>query len=203
VTQPFVLARIVEGHGEVEAIPILARRFVNRIGNERIVEIRRPTRVNRSRLLRPGELERHVELAAREVADVGGAILLLIDADDDCAARLGPELAARPRAARPDLPVAVVVAVREFEAWFLGAATSLRGRRGLPENLTPPVNAEEIRDAKGWLQDRREDGFAYSATTDQPVLAATMDLDAARAGAASFDKFCRELTRLLDETLLS
>lgn len=126
-----------------------------------------------------------------------GATLVLLDGDDDCAALLGPELQARAERARPDAPVAVVLAVKEYEAWFLAAAQSLAGRRGLREDLEGPPGPEAVRDAKGWLQRQRTDGRSYRPTVDQPALSAAIDLDAARAGSASFDKLWREVELLL------
>ncbi len=87
---PLAIACIVEGHGEVEAVPILIRRIVERIDPSLFVRIQRPLRITRSQLLRPRELERAIELAARQVGPQGG-ILVLIDSDDDCPAELGPQ----------------------------------------------------------------------------------------------------------------
>jgi hypothetical protein len=84
--------------------------------------------------------------------------------------------------------------VREYEAWFLAAAESLRGRRGLPSDLEAPATPEAFRDAKGWLGDRMPRG--YSPTADQPALTDLFDLERARRS-PSFDKLVRELTRLL------
>lgn len=193
----FVLACVVEGYGEVQALPVVLRRVLTRIDPELSPEIPEPIRVNRATLLKAGELERYVELAARR--DAGrAAVLVLVDADDDCAAEAGPTLQVRAQAVRPESAVAVVLAVKEFEAWFLAAARSLRGRRGLAPYLEPPPRPEDVRDAKGWLQSRRTDGLAYGPTVDQPALAGVMDLDEARAGAPSFDKLWREVERLLE-----
>ena len=199
MSQPFVVTSVVEGHGEVEAVPVLLRRIVQQIDPSRVTDIRRPMRVNRGRMLRPGEIERYVELAARHHGGLG-AVLVLLDADDDCPAQLGTALCERARRRRPETPLSVVVAVKEFEAWFLAAASSLAGKRGLPDVLAPPENPEEIRDAKGWLRARRTDGLAYAPTVDQPALAASFDLVTARAGASSFDKLYRDVERLLQET---
>jgi hypothetical protein len=117
-----------------------------------------------------------VTLLGNKVGD-GGGILVLLDADDDPACELAPELLRRAVAARPDRPVGVVLAVREYEAWFLAAAASLRGKRGLPDDLASAANAESIRDAKGWLDERMP--RRYSPTTDQPALTAVLDLDQA------------------------
>ncbi|MGH2705900.1 MAG: DUF4276 family protein [Actinomycetota bacterium] len=145
--------------------------------------------------MKAGELERYVALAARDVAEWGG-ILILLDADDDCPATLGPGLETRALAARGDRKIAVVVAKREFEAWFLAGASSLRGQRGFPGDLQAPTNPEEIRGAKEWLAARMS-GASYSPTVDQPALAAILDLEATRASAPSFDKWCREIGDLL------
>jgi hypothetical protein len=153
-------------------------------------------RVPRSTLLKPGELERAVTLVSYKVGDAG-AILALLDADDDPACVLGPELLARAQTARPDRRVGVVLAVREYEAWFLASAASLRGRRGLPLDLVPPPSVEAIRDTKGWLGARMPRG--YSPTADQPALTDLFDLDLA-ASAPSFAKLTREVGRLLAPT---
>lgn len=200
MTSPFIVAPVVEGQGEVAALPVLLRRLAARIDPNRGVEVRPPVRSHRSKMAKPAEAERYLELAIAKLADSGGAVLVLLDADDDCAATLGPELLAACKAIRTDVPVSVVLAVAEFEAWFIASADSLRGRRGLSTDLEAPENPEAIRDAKGWLRTRRTDGLGYSPTLDQPALTALFDLDAARAGSASFDKLWRDTERLMTET---
>lgn len=196
MTEPFVLVPIVEGDGEVQALPVLLRRLAATIAPDLLIEVRSGMRVNRGNLLKAGELERYIDLATRLHQGHGG-VIMLVDADDDCAATLGPELQARAGAARPDSVASVVLAVREYEAWFLAAAASLAGRRGLPHELAGPTSPEGIRDAKGWIQSRRTDGLAYSPTLDQPALSAVMDLEVARSVAPSFDKLWREVERVL------
>jgi hypothetical protein len=122
-------------------------------------------------------------------------IVLLLDADDSLGCTLGPELLAHMRRARPDRRCSVVVAVREFEGWFLWAAESLRGQRGLAPDLRPPDNPEGIRDAKGWLSRHRIDNRSYQETIDQAALTALFDIDVARQS-PSFDKLCREMMTL-------
>jgi hypothetical protein len=196
VTTAFTIVPIVEGDGEVEAVPVLLRRVVAEIGADVAITVAKPIRRPRGSLLKQGELERYVDLAAR-IHGGNGGVLVLIDADDDCAATLGPDLLARARESRPDSPVGVVLAVKEFECWFLAAAESIAGRRGLPQDLEGPATPEEVRDAKGWIQHRRTDGLAYGPTVDQPALTAVFDLGAARSEAPSFDKFWREVERLV------
>ena len=188
---------IVEGHGEVEAVPILIRRVAESFYPELLIDTPRPIRVSRNQIVKAGELERVVELAARQISGQG-AIFILLDSDDDCPAQLGPELLCRARQVRSDLPIAVVLAKHEFEAWFLAAAKSLRGQRGLKNNLQPPNNPEAIRGAKEWLSQRREGPGTYRPTVDQPGLTDRFDFDQARH-ADSFDKCYRDIARLLNE----
>lgn len=185
------LGILVEGHGEHYAAPILVRRIAASLGVADVTPtvIRQP----RTMILKPGELERAVILLGNKVGE-RGAVLVLIDADDDAACELAPELLRRARAARSDRPIGVVLAVREYEAWLLTAASSLRGKRGLPADLEAPAMPEAIRDAKGWLGQRMPRG--YSPTADQPALTGLFDLELARSS-PSFDKLVRELTRLL------
>lgn len=191
------LAAIVEGHGEVAAVPILIRRIAERMDPPVFVDVDPILRVPASSLRKGSELERQVERAARKMQEKGG-ILILIDCDWDggCPAEEGPDLLRRAREARSDLPISVVLAKKEYEAWFIAAAESLRGKRGLVQNLTCDCAPEEIRGAKEWLSDHMPTGRPYSATIDQPALTAIFDLDLARR-ADSFDKCYREVTALL------
>ena len=187
---------IVEGHGEVAAVPLLIRRIAKSLYPNLGINIPHPIRVSRDKVIKPGELERAVELAARNIKGQG-AIFVLIDSDDDCPAQLGPALLRRALQVRSNLPIAVVLAKREFEAWFLAAADSLRGYKGLKNDLEPPNNPEEIHGAKGWLKQRR-DSRKYRETLDQPGFTDRFDLDQARQ-ADSFDKCYRDIVRLLNE----
>lgn len=193
---------IVEGHGDVKAVPILIRRVIQNIAPALYVDIPTPIRVPKTRLVRPGELERAVELAARRAVP-GGGVFILLDSDDECPAQAGPDLLARARAVRQDIPLALVLAKREFEAWFLAAAESLRRERGLADNLIGPERPEDIRGAKEWLSRHMTADHHYVETLDQPALAARFDLHQARR-ADSFDKCYREIEgltrRLLGET---
>ncbi len=118
-----------------------------------------------------------MELAARRVSSDGG-VLVLLDADDadHCPARLGPELLARCVAQRSDVSISVVLAKREFETWFLAAASSLAGRRGLAPDLRAPDEPEEVRGAKEWLRRRMAVGATSSPTQDQPAPTTLFDL---------------------------
>lgn len=189
------IASIVEGHGDVKAVPVLLHRIAQRQLPGSAVDFLRPIRVGRYKIIKPGELERAVELAARQTGD-RGRILILLDAEDDCPAELGPELLERAIDARPDRDIRVVLAKHEYEAWFLAAIGSIAGSRGIDQHPVSPANPEMIRDAKGWLTARRPSGWIYRETLDQPAFSAIFDLEAARA-APSFDKLWRDVRWLL------
>lgn len=190
------IAAIVEGHGECEAVPILVRRIAETIDPAFVPDVLSPLRVNAAKLLKSGEIERYIELAARKISGLGG-IVILVDCDDGCPATDAPALLERATSVRKDLPIVVILAKREFESWFLAAAESLRGRRGLPPDLEPPSDPESIRGAKEWLSHKMGPSRGYSETDDQPALAAVFDLDAARR-ADSFDKCFRDIRRVLE-----
>jgi len=118
------MASIVEGHGECEAVPILVRRIAQALDPSLVLSVHPVLRVPGSRLAKQGEIERTVELAARKNAG-RGAIFVLLDCDDACPAQVAPELLRRARRARSDMPISVVLAKREYEAWLL---LKLKGR---------------------------------------------------------------------------
>jgi len=119
-----------------------------------------------------------------------------LDADDDCPAILGPAIKSRALSVVQGHGIATIVPKHEFENWFLAAARSLAGKRGLREDIEPPENPEAIRGAKEWLSRNMNPGRAYSPTVDQAALAAWMDLAEARLS-RSFNRFVRERERLI------
>jgi hypothetical protein len=192
---PLTIASIVEGDGEVRALPKLLHRIAAELG---VPSLRTPTpmRVPRGKLTIVGGMERAVGAGALRVSGKGG-ILVLLDADDDCPAEYGPLLLARAKAARPDKSVTVILANREFEAWFLAAAPSLAGQLGFVAEFRRPENPEAPRDCKGLLTEARPKGQPYKETVDQAPLTSVFDLKMAREHSDSFDKFYREVSRLL------
>lgn len=183
---------IVEGQSEVQSVPVLLRRLLGDMPAHQI-EVARPFRVKRTQVVREGQMERAVLQACRS-RERAAAVLVLLDADDDCPAKLGPSLLERCRTAT-GLPVAVVLAKSELEAWFLGAKESLRGVRGIRDSATAPEDPEQIRDAKGRIS-QNMDGKRYLEVDDQPALAASMDFDLARKRCPSFAKLQREVAQL-------
>ena len=188
------IASIVEGDGEVLALPVLLRRLAGWRTQGRYVDVRTPIRVRRDRFLnREEDVSRHLLLAAAKAGE-DGWVLVLLDADDDCPASKGAEVLQRAKSVVPHRSVSVVLANREFEAWFIAAASSLSGHRGFMPDPRLAVHAETPRDAKGWMKSQMA-SRAYSVTTDQPAFCARFDLDQAHAASRSFRKLCSEWDR--------
>src|SRR5438876_422993 len=135
------IACIVEGKGEEEAPPILIRRIAASLDPPVYPHVFTAIRWPKSQLVQQHHLIDAINRAIRQ-ASHPVAVLVLLDADDDCPAELGPRLLGWAREARSDVPISVVVANREYEAWFLAGAESLRGHRGLAVDLSPPADPE-------------------------------------------------------------
>ena len=191
----------VEGFGEVKAVPRLVRRVfeATELATQGVaLKVHRPIREQRSKIAKlDHDFRRHVELAARKVGSAGG-ILIMLDADDDCPGELGPRVAEVAREVRSDRPIVVVVANREYEAWFLSALVSLRGVRGIRADAVPPADPEAIRGAKERLKASMEPGATYAEATEQEALTAQLNLEEACA-APSFARCRDRLTRLFEE----
>jgi hypothetical protein len=123
-------------------------------------------------------------------------VLVLLDADDSCPAITAPRILAAARAARSDIAMAVVLAKREYEAWFLGALESLKRAECIRADATCPEDPENVADPKGLLSRHACRGRSYSEAVDQPAFTARFDLAEATA-CPSFLKLRREVISLL------
>ncbi|MFJ0453505.1 DUF4276 family protein [Bordetella bronchiseptica] len=185
------IASIVEGDGEVAALPVLLRRLNEWRPRQGYAQVLQPIRVHRDRFLRREEEFRKQLLLAAAKCGEQGWILVVLDADDDCPATLAADVYQRAKQHVPHRRLSVVLAKREYEAWFIAAARSLDGRRGFRCPDEAPVDAETPRDAKGWLRRNMESG-TYSEVLDQPAFTAHFDLQQAFDNSRSFRKLCKE-----------
>ncbi len=116
------LSAIVEGDGEVAALPVLLRRIAEWRTPEVYVDVLAPIRVYKDRFLnREEEFSRHLQLAAAKSGEMGW-ILILLDADDDCPVLRGGDIARRAAAVVPHRSIGVVLANGRYEAWFIAVA---------------------------------------------------------------------------------
>jgi Domain of unknown function (DUF4276) len=190
-----LVAPIVEGHGEVQALPGLLHRIAAAVSDQATLRVNNPIRVKSGSFLNDHDyFTKMVSLAGAKAAQSTGSVLILLDCDDGCPATLGPDLLSRAQRVRGDVSIAVVLAVREYETWFVTAARSLRGQFGLPDDFEPPGDPSAIRDAKGWLG--RHMNAAYDPIVHQLDLSRKFDLQQARAN-RSFDRLYRLIERLI------
>lgn len=189
---------IVEGHGEVSAVPILLRRIGEQSPDTDYIDVPQPIRTKRDRFIRKDEEFRRMLLLAAAKAGQDGKILILLDADDNCPAQLGPQTLERAQQIVGHIEVSVVIAKQEYEAWFIAAISSLAGQRGLQDLIDVPDEPEAIGGAKEWLTDRMDGSRAYRETLDQPAMSQLFDIEAAQEHSPSFDKLFREVTRLCE-----
>lgn len=190
---------IVEGHGEVQALPILLRRIWLELLRGEFLDVLTPIRCKRDKLIDPlnDELSKAIHLAVGKAQNIhrepmGNLILVLFDAEDDLACELGPAVLKRANECRPDVDVASVVVNHCYETWFAASAESLVDHLDLTGDLTLPSDPENDDMRKAWVA-KRIRRAKYSETVDQARLTAAMDLTQCRAKSRSFDKLCREL----------
>jgi len=196
-----VVAPIVEGHGEVAAVPELLRRIWFELVGGYHIQVLRPIREHRASLFRnvDGAFERAIrlargKLASESAADTSALILAILDADKDLPCLEAPRLTAIAQPQIHQVNFACVFALPEYESWFVAAAASLNDCLTLKENDLLPINPEAPRRGKGWIE-ARFNGPKYSESLDQVRLTAKMDLLECRRNCPSFDKLCRELER--------
>ena len=201
---------IVEGHGEVRAVPSLIRRWLRhrRLHRTFVVPDLAINAKGSGRLKAAYDRMRHIGIEHYVSAALGygpDAIVVVLDADDECLDRplgngLGPELLGRARAVANDTPLAVVVANREYEAWFLASLTSIRAADLLPNHtrLANPLAAEGPRDCKGLIAQLLD--CPYEETLHQLALTHGITFSPrAKFRSPSYGKLLRDLERLVNE----
>ena len=184
---------VVEGHGEVEAVPVLLRRLIEE-AESWDVGVARPIRRPRRELATEQGVARAVMLA-RGSPNCGG-VLLLFDSDDDCPAEWGPRVQGWATMAAATTPCAVCMAHREYEAWFLATADSLRGHRAMRADATAHPNPEVPRGAKEELE-RRMAVDDYKESVHQAAFSARMCLRDAFRRCRSFRKLVASFGKLM------
>jgi hypothetical protein len=174
---------IVEGHGEVEAVPVLLRRLLAQAGVYDI-EVGRPIRRHASDLNRKDRFQAAVQVAMQQ--EGCGGVLILFDYEDGCPKTKAAELATWAAEVSGSVPCSVVLAYREYETWFLAALESLRGQCGIGAQAETPADPETRRNAKGALEEWMPRERFYAETVDQVRLTHFFDLAAAYRRSRSF-----------------
>jgi Domain of unknown function (DUF4276) len=130
----YVIVPIVEGDGELHAVPVLLRNWLSfRSYDKYVVVTDGPVNAHgKGNLIATDDrtLGRGVEHFVRVAMlrqPQPDVVLILLDGDGDLPDSLEAALFARARTEVPfDFPIGVVVANRKYEAWFLAAFASQR-----------------------------------------------------------------------------
>ena len=212
----YVIVPIVEGYGEWDAVPILLQRWLHsrRYHNIEVHEDG-PVRASGRGAITVAHdeknelgMEYYIEKALLREPQPD-AILILLDADEDCPRELAASLLARARAlVPPDYPIGVVIAKREYEAWFLAAFPSTRFRQALTvlgtrlnfrlarQSLPRGMDVEEIADCKKEVA-KLLGLKKYKETLHQPAL--TQLLPFTRGATRGMTQRSRSFRKLLKE----
>lgn len=184
------LGLVVEGDGEVGALPILVRRHLHE--NREIFDlgVEKPKNSKgRGNLEAPGGVERYSQYAA--LPDEVCGVLVLCDSDSDRVCEFGPELHERASAAVLGKPVIVTLAVKEFENWIVASAETIEDAEPVESADFEALGAEAI--IRSWRYPR-----AYVKPLHQPGYAQQLDFDLVRERCPSFDRLVRCLDELID-----
>jgi hypothetical protein len=175
---------IVEGYGEVGAVPVLLKRLRKQCAAFRL-RIGRPHRRPQSQLLQRESLQNAIEALLAQADDERSGILILFDGDDHCPREVGPRIQRWAQEHARGIPCEVVVAWREYEAWFLANVGSVIP--GAPGHENP----EGPRNAKGALSARMPAGKSYQERIDQELFTKRFDMAAAHRRCRSFQRVVR------------
>ena len=186
---------IVEGPGDVEAAPILLRKILSDYLICYVVGVLAPKRAGgRGGLDKVGGIEKFIRYAAI-TPDCEG-ILVLVDADADCALDWAKRICDRCREVGVAVPIAVVCAVLEYEAWFLASLDSIRGSGRLNQDIRFDGNPEALGGVKEWFTQQMPPGRAYKETIDQASFTSMIDVSLARDNSRSFRRLCHAVEEL-------
>lgn len=179
-------ALIVEGDGDQGAVPIIVRDRLHKRGVYD-VNVRKPFNAKgRGNLLRDGQLERWLQLAALDDDTCG--VLVVCDAETDAPCELGPVLTKRCQQTLPTLPVRVSLAVRQFENWIVASSEAIRAET--LEDVDDYEGAGGIATIRAWRRPR-----SYVKPLHQPGYAAQLDHAVVAERCPSFAR----LLRCIDE----
>ncbi len=189
---------IVEGLGEVKALPNLLSKILRA---QQCYDIFPDQPLNANgvgNLTKPGGIERFVRAAATR-RDCG-AILVLVDADRECALERPRDFSARLQSL-VHCPIVIVAAKRMYENWILASAETLRGQRldegtVLSEAIEPRDDVESY-NGKGELKSWLPEGRAYNEPIDQPTFTQLLDIELVHQRSRSF----RRLWHALEEAI--
>ena len=193
-----VIVPIVEGDGDAVALPnLLTRILAEKYGRGDVLVAQGRQGVVKANGRQ--NLERKLDRFLGHAQNRPGcaAVLIVVDADDDCPAELAARLRERCHDIGTRCPVEIVCACRSYEAWLLASLETIRGSYGIPDAAALPADADGIPDPKRWLTDQMPAGQVYKPTTHQPSLSSAIDPFLAHRNSRSFRRLCHALEQLV------
>lgn len=171
---------IVEGHGEVAAVPALVRRFAEEVHRRFDYRVLEPYRLARTKFAQDAEIVRALRFAAIKLQPFTlRHVLVLMDADDDCPAEQHERIQRIVTESALPLNVGFVMPTREYEAWFIGCLDRSKPHADIRDEIPALADPSTIRDAKGWFRSRvLAPGRPYSPSVDQAKFTYLIDLAA-------------------------
>ena len=189
---------VVEGDGDASAFPELLARILWEKYNRYDVSVA----LGKTKVVKANsrqKLENKLDNFLKHAQNKPGceAILILVDADNDCPVTLAQRLTQRCDEIGTSCPVQILCAYRAYESWFLASLNTIKGRHGIPDTAALSRDAEDVPNPKRWLSDQMPRGQAYKETTHQASLSRVIDLDLAHRNSRSFRRLCHALEQLL------
>ena len=188
---------IVEGHGDKEAIPVLARRLLDD-HEMHDVSVTSPQM--------SGDLGKSIKRFddfIRYALKNQCPILWVLDCDDKQNGQRGCPVAHAKDFRRMleelggiSQPVEFAFFVPEFESLFLAEQQALKEYYKMPSSSSFPAGISGKRNAKGEISRMLPKGRAYKETIDQAKIAARLDLEICRRHSRDFRHFESALKRL-------
>lgn len=174
---------VVEGPGDVRAVPMLLRAYLAAKGDYADVLGKPVPFHGKGNATATGGIEGYVATAARPGC-VG--VLVILDADDELVCEEGPRLLAR---AQPVIaqPVVLAIAERDYEDWLYASTETLE--------LPNPQAWDDGMRGKSAIQ-RGLAPEKYVKPTHQPRLTARVDIDLASSRSASLSRALRKFDDL-------
>ena len=185
---------IIEGQGEIDAVPTLLYKIWHDL-QQWPWQVGKPFRANSL-----GRLKKYLASLLRKASNRKDcrALLILLDLDDGCAVETAKQLAEEIRKLNLAQPVAIVFAVREYEAWFLASLPTIVGHHSLPSDLIYEGDVEGKRDVKGWFAKRMLPSKRYNPTTHQKLFTSLIDVELAYEHSRSFRRLYHAIEQLLE-----
>jgi hypothetical protein len=194
-TQMPKIVPIVEGLGEVGAVPNLLSKMLHFQNCYDIYPDKPLNAKGIGNLTEPEGVEKFVKAAATR-PDCG-AILILVDADEECALTRSLDFARRIQVLGIPYPVVIVAAKQMYENWIIASIETIRGQM-LESGDRIPIDIKQRDDIescngkyvlKSWLPP----GKSYNEPIDQLMFTRLIEIEHVIPRSRSFRRLCHAL----------